>query len=129
MQRARPTVLTISPSPWMAANGRATTEGRGRPSALVVQLRVPVAAAAFGSGVQHHPQRGRVGRAAGVLAGVGGGAAHLAGPEVADGPVTPGEDVEGGDLRAVGQHAEIVARVAVVEIPPEKPVPPVPLAL
>src|SRR5471032_1549592 len=56
-------------------------------SGVVVELRIPILALPFRRGVQHHPQRGRVGGASWVLAGVGGGAGHLTGPEVADRPV------------------------------------------
>ena len=49
-------------------------------------------------------------------------------PEVADGAVAAGEDVEGRDLRAVGQDAEIVARIGAVEIGVEAQVLPAALA-
>src|SRR4051812_40220144 len=85
-------------------------------SALVVQLRIPITAAPLRCRIQHHPERRRIRRAARILAGIGGRAGHLARPEMADCSVAPGEDAESWDFRPVGQEAEIVARVGVVEI-------------
>src|SRR6185437_16926001 len=95
----------------------------------VVQARIAVRLAALRSHVQHRPQRAELGSAARVLAGIGAVSGHLARPEVADGPVAAGEDVEAGDLVAVRQDAEVVARIVVVEIAVEAQVPPAALGL
>ena len=99
-------------------------------SGSVVELRVPVGGPALRRDVEHVPQRGKVGGAAGVLTGVGGLAGHLAAPEMADGAVAAGEDVEGRDVRAVRQNAVIVAGVVAVKVavefqvlPPALPLP------
>src|SRR6185312_15058959 len=57
---------------------RATCRSPLRSSAGgIVELRVPVGAAALGGGVEDGPDRHEVGGAARVLAGVGGRGAHL----------------------------------------------------
>src|SRR5208282_882385 len=90
----------------------------------VVELRIPVHPSPFRGRVQHHPQRRGIGRAARVLAGVGGLVRHLSRPEMADRSVPAGEHVEGRDFGAVGQDAEIIARIGAVEIAEEAKVAP-----
>src|SRR4051812_45962426 len=77
--------------------------------ALVTQARIPVLAAAFGRGVENGPERIEIRRAARVLAGIGGGYSHFAGPEMADHTITPREHVVAGQVGVLSAH--VVARV------------------
>ena len=78
-------------------------------SGLVGEARIPVAATPLGRAVEEVPQRDEIGRAARILARIGRVAGHLAGPEMTDGPIAAGEDVESRDFGAVWKQAEVVA--------------------
>src|SRR5690242_13308719 len=78
-------------------------------TALVTQTRIPVLAAAFGRGVENGPERIEIRRAARVLAGIGGGHSHFAGPEMTDRAVAPREHVVAGHVGIFA--ADIIARV------------------
>src|SRR6476660_6870087 len=64
----------------------------------VSEARVPILAAALGRGVENGPQRIEIGRAARILAGVGGRRSHFAGPEMADAAVAAREHVVAGRI-------------------------------
>src|SRR5580765_3914430 len=69
----------------------------------VFEFGVPGGAAALGGEVEDDvPERVGVGGSAAVLSGVGHVVVHLAGPEVIDGSVAAGEDVERGDVAVFG---------------------------
>jgi hypothetical protein len=67
----------------------------------IFQFRIPVGPAPLRCAVEDRPERHQVGRAAGVLAGVGCPGPTLAAPEMTNGAITPGEDIEGRDIRVV----------------------------
>jgi hypothetical protein len=71
---------------------------------LVIELWIPVRAAALRRQVQHKPKRVEVRRAARILSGIGHCSAHLAAIEVADDSVAPAEDTEAGDISVLGPY-------------------------
>src|SRR5262245_6932475 len=73
------------------------------------KLRIPLGAASLRRGVENGPKRIEVGRPTRILAGIGRGPAHLAGPEMADGSVAAGEHAVAGHVGIIS--ADIVARV------------------
>src|SRR5882672_5746641 len=84
----------------------------------IAQARIPVPAAAFGRGVQNGPERIEVGRTARILAGVGGGLSHFAGPEMTDRTVAAREHVIAGHIgiRGADVIAGVVARSVRIDL-------------
>src|SRR6478736_578239 len=91
------------------ANSRTYCYGCSISERSISEFWIPVGAAPLRCGVEQVPQHVEVGRTARILAGIGHHAAHLAGPEVADGAVAAGEHAVAGYIGIIA--ADIVARV------------------
>src|SRR5262245_59298006 len=100
-----------------------------RAPTLVLQLRIPVLAAALGRGVENDPERHEVGSAAGILAGVCRLHRHLAAPEMTNRAVAAREDVVRGVILGPGALGMVVAVERVARGRVELQVPPATLFL
>src|ERR1700675_1158807 len=87
----------------------------------IIQLRIPIGAAAFRRNVEDGPERHQVRRAARILSGIGGSTVHLAAPEMPDdltvGFLPPREDVERRIVTAVLRQGMIVAAEFAGDVP------------